>query len=202
MIIYPFTSRPRAYFLGHFPGRQIVLDPTEEGWIIPDWESLGTGLPQPSAEEVGAYQRPGSPLAPPHQIEPEDPEPVTDVERASAALASRRRTREDVIFSDAAGLVATCYAWLQRECIIPGGGKGQKTASQALQAGQELCSTTGYGVALRAWIDFAAPDFYQAMSAPDESRPWLEWVPAGESKSIRETILDRVYLATYGTARK
>lgn len=131
-----------------------------------------------------------------------DPAPVTDVETASRALATRRQTREDVIFSDFAGLVATCYAWLQRECVVPGGGKDKKTASQALQAGQGLCSTTGYGVALRAWIDFAAPDFYQAMSAPDEARPWLEWVPAGEAKSIREAILDRVYLATYGVARK
>jgi len=127
---------------------------------------------------------------------------LADVEIASRALATRRQTREDVIFSDTAGLVATCYAWLQRECTVPGGGKDKKTASQALQAGQGLCSTTGYGVALRAWIDFAAPDFYQAMSAPDEARPWLEWVPAGEAKSIREAILDRVYLATYGVARK
>lgn len=131
-----------------------------------------------------------------------DPTPVTDVETASRALATRRQTREDVIFSDTAGLVATCYAWLQRECTVPGGGNDKKTASQALQAGQGLCSTTGYGVALRAWIDFAAPDFYQAMSAPDEARPWLEWVPAGEAKSIREAILDRVHLATYGVARK
>lgn len=144
-------------------------------------------------------QKDGSYLAIPA---PEGPAPVTDVETASRALATRRQTREDVIFSDTAGLVATCYAWLQRECTVPGGGNDKKTASQALQAGQGLCSTTGYGVALRAWIDFAAPDFYQAMSSPDEARPWLEWVPAGEAKSIREAILDRVHLATYGVARK
>lgn len=126
---------------------------------------------------------------------------LTDVDIAARALATRRQTREDVIFSATAGLVATCYAWLQRECTVPGGGTDTKTASQALQAGQGLCSTTGYGVALRAWIDFAATDFYQAMSSPDNARPWLEWVPAGEPKSIREAILDRVYLATYGVPR-
>lgn len=134
-------------------------------------------------------------------IEGWGPAPVTDVERAAAALAARRRTREDVIFSDTAGLVATCYAWLQRECAVPGGGTDTKTASQALQAGQGLCSTQGYGLALRAWIDFAASDFYTALSSPDATRPWLEWVPAGEPKSIREAILDRVYLATYGVPR-
>lgn len=132
---------------------------------------------------------------------PEPPTPVNDVERAAAALSARRRTREDVIFSDTSGLVATCYAWLQRACVVPGGGTGTKTAGQALQAGQGLCSTSGYGVALRAWIDFAAPDFYTAMSSADATRPWLEWVPAGEPKSIREAILDRVYLATYGVQR-
>ena len=135
------------------------------------------------------------------QPQPPEENPVTDVEIAARALATRRQTREDVILSATAGLVATCYAWLQRECTVPGGGTDTKTASQALQAGQGLCSTTGYGVALRAWIDFAAPDFYQAMSSPDNARPWLEWVPAGEPKSIREAILDRVYLATYGVPR-
>lgn len=144
----------------------------------------------PTEEELEAFVPP-----------PPEESPVTDVERAAAALAARRRTREDVIFSDTSGLVATCYAWLQRPCAVPGGGTDTKTASQALQAGQGLCSTQGYSVALRAWIDFAAPDFYQAMSSPDNTRPWLEWVPEGEPKSIREAILDRVYLATYGVAR-
>lgn len=134
------------------------------------------------------------------QIEPTPADPVTDVERAATLLAARRQAREDVIFSDTAGLVATCYAWLQRECRTPLGGKESKSASQALQAGQGLCST--YGNQLRLWIDFAAPDFYQAMSKPDEARAWLEWMPTGEPKSIREAILDRVYLATYGVARK
>lgn len=155
-------------------------------WLESDnWPEAANGGTPPTVEDVAGFS--GN---------------LTDVETASRALATRRQTREDVIFSDTAGLVATCYAWLQRECTVPGGGNDKKTASQALQAGQGLCSTTGYGVALRAWIDFAAPDFYQAMSAPDEARPWLEWVPAGESKSIREAILDRVHLATYGTARK
>jgi len=210
-----FYTSPGPYFAHHFPdatpGRSVVLfdSGTEQGFSVGvpagiDWtENPWTYYQQAYPEIVGETEQPSAPTVlawdPPP---PEEAPPVTDVEPASRALATRRQTREDVIFSDTAGLVATCYAWLQRECTVPGGGNDKKTASQALQAGQGLCSTTGYGVALRAWIDFAAPDFYQAMSAPDEARPWLEWVPAGEAKSIREAILDRVYLATYGVARK
>lgn len=189
-----FYQAPGKYFAAH-----PLTEPVEWEYVPgcgyrykgEEWPAKNGA--QPSAATVDSWDP--QPEAPPAN-------PLTDVEIAARALATRRQTREDVIFSDTAGLVATCYAWLQRECVVPGGGTDKKTASQALQAGQELCSTSGYGVALRAWIDFAAPDFYQAMSAPDEARPWLEWVPAGEPKSIREAILDRVYLATYGVARK
>lgn len=88
MITYPFSSRPRAYFLANFPGLQIPLQPTKDGWIVPNWKALGTGRPQPSAADVAGYQAPDRPLAPPHQIGPESAEPLTDVEIAIRQAAS------------------------------------------------------------------------------------------------------------------
>lgn len=114
-----------------------------------------------------------------------------DVERAAKKLADRRREREEQIFSSSDGLVAKCYAWLQRQCVVPGEEEPQsKSASEALTAGQDLCAQ--YGSEIRAWIDFGSSGFADAMMQPHAARPWLEWTPAGESKAIRQAILDTV----------
>lgn len=115
----------------------------------------------------------------------------SDVERVAKKLAERRREREERIFSSSDGLVARCYAWLQRQCVAPGEKDLQsKSASEALLAGQDLCAQ--YGGEIRAWIDFGATGFADAMMQPDAARPWLEWTPAGERKAVRQAILETV----------
>lgn len=120
----------------------------------------------------------------------------TDVKVAAQKLAERRQTREELLFSPTAGLVAQCYAWLQRQCLAPGEQKLQsKSPGEALMAGQDLCAQ--YGGELRAWIDFGTPSFAKSMSQSDDSRPWLEWTPVDEEKTIRQAILDAIQAASH-----
>ena len=181
MIIY--SSKLGAYVLANRPvGSRASARKVEGGYALVGWRSED-GEP-PTLEQVEAWT----------------PDPLTDVETGAKKMAERSQIREDLIFSPTSGLVGSCYAWLQRVCVVPNQqGTESKSPSAALAAGQALCST--YGGQLRRWIDFAAPDFYTSMSEPDADRPWLEWTPAGLDKSIRETILDKIYLATYGVAR-